>query len=188
VLQRALEVDQQSGSEEVVATSIKNLAYAHWNLNDYDIAQWHLQNALACFEKTQGLQGSDVTNIKTDLAELAQLICFSAIATSTLETSATSARGLGAKRVEKQDDDEEEKRQGELRRAQEQLKKCLEDADYMAAAAVKEKNSALMSAEPKPVEKEEEQEEGEMLQAELRRARDQPKKEVEEEDYTGAST
>ena len=78
VLQRALVVDQQSGSEEDVATSIKNLGYAYWNLGDYVIAQRHLENALACFERTQGLQGSDVTNIQTDLAELAGIIADSA--------------------------------------------------------------------------------------------------------------
>ena len=78
VLQRALVVDQQSGSEEDVATSIKNLGYAYWNLRDYVIAQRHLENALACFERTQGLQGSDVTNIQTDLAELAGIIADSA--------------------------------------------------------------------------------------------------------------
>ena len=74
VLQRALVVDQQSGSEEDVATSIKNLGYAYWNLEKYDIAQEYLENAFACFERTQGLQGSDVTNIQTDLAELARII------------------------------------------------------------------------------------------------------------------
>ena len=74
VLQRALVVNQQSGSEEDVATSIKNLSYAYYNLRDYAIAQRHLENAFACFEWTQGLQGSDVTNIQTDLAELAGII------------------------------------------------------------------------------------------------------------------
>lgn len=74
VLERALVIDQQSGSEEDVATSIKNLGYAYWNLGDYAIAQRHLENALAIFERTQGLQGSDVTNIPTDLAELAGII------------------------------------------------------------------------------------------------------------------
>ena len=74
VLKRALLIDQQRGSEEDVATSIKNLGYASWNLGDYAIAQRHLENALAIFERTQGLQGSDVTNIQTDLAELAGII------------------------------------------------------------------------------------------------------------------
>jgi len=74
VLKRALVIDQQSGSEEDVATSIKHLGYAYYNSGDYDIAQRHLENALACFERTQGLQGSDVTNIQTDLAELAGII------------------------------------------------------------------------------------------------------------------
>ena len=74
VLKQALLIDQQRGSEEDVATSIKNLGYAYWNLGDYVIAQRHLENALACFERTQGLQGSDVTNIQTDLAELAEII------------------------------------------------------------------------------------------------------------------
>ena len=45
-----------------------------YNLGDYAIAQRHLENAWACFERTQGLQGSDVTNIQTDLAELAGII------------------------------------------------------------------------------------------------------------------
>ena len=74
VLQRALVVDQQSGSEEDVATSIKNLGYAYWNLGDYVIAQRHLENALACFERTQGLQGCDVTSIQIDLAQLAGIL------------------------------------------------------------------------------------------------------------------
>ena len=78
VLKQALLIDQQRGSEEDVATSIKNLGYAYWNLGDYAIAQRHLENALACFERTQGLQGSDVTNIQTDLTELAGLIAASA--------------------------------------------------------------------------------------------------------------
>ena len=78
VLHRALVLDQQRGSEEDVATSIKNLGDAYWNLGDYVIAQRHLENALACFERTQGLQGSDVTNIQTDLAELAGIIADSA--------------------------------------------------------------------------------------------------------------
>ena len=74
VLHRALVVDQQRGSEEDVATSIKHLGYAYWNLKDYVIAQRHLQNALVRFERTQGLQGSDVTKIQADLAELAGII------------------------------------------------------------------------------------------------------------------
>ena len=78
VLKQALLIDQQRGSEEDVATSIKNLGYAYWNLEDYVIAQRYLENALACFERTQGLQGSDVTNIQTDLAELAGIIADSA--------------------------------------------------------------------------------------------------------------
>ena len=78
----------------------------------------------------------------------------SQLATGPAVTSGTLARGAAAKRVEK-DDEEEEKRQAELRRAQDQLKKCLEDADYTGAAAAKEKISALMSAEPKFVEEKE---------------------------------
>ena len=71
--------------------------------------------------------------------------------------------------VEKEEE-EEKKRQAELRRAQDQLKKCLEDVDYTGAAAVKEKIAALMSAAPS-VEKEEEEKK---RQAELRRAQDCP--------------
>ena len=74
VLKRALVIDQHGGSEEDVATSIKNLGYAYYNLRDYVTAQRHLENALACFQRTQGLQGSDVTNTQTDLAELAGII------------------------------------------------------------------------------------------------------------------
>ena len=81
--------------------------------------------------------------------------------------------------VEKEE--EVKKRQAELRRAQDQLKKCLEDEDYMGAVAVKEKIAALMSATPS-VEKEEEK-----RQAKLRRAQDQLKKCREEEDYKGAA-
>ena len=65
-------------------------------------------------------------------------------ATGLTLTSATLARSASAKRVEKADE-EEEKRQAELRRAQDQLKKCLEDEDYTGAAAVKENIAALMS-------------------------------------------
>ena len=74
VLQRALVVDKQNGSEEDVATSIKHLGYAYWNLGEYVIAQRHLENALAYFERSQGLQGSDVTSIQRDLAELRGMI------------------------------------------------------------------------------------------------------------------
>ena len=49
-----------------------------------------------------------------------------------------------AKRVEKEDE-EEEKRQVELRRAQDQLKKCRDDEDYTGAAAEQENIAALMS-------------------------------------------
>ena len=56
-------------------------------------------------------------------------------ATGPTVRSAILARGAAAKRVEKEVR-EEEKRQGELRRAQDQLKKCLEDEDYTGAAAV----------------------------------------------------
>jgi protein-arginine kinase activator protein McsA len=75
----------------------------------------------------------------------------------------------------------------ELRRAQDQLKKCLEDEDYMGAAASKEYIAALMTrgAAAKRVEKEDEEEE--KRQAELRRAQDQLKKCLEDEDYTGAA-
>ena len=73
VLKRALGIDQQSGIEEDVDTSIKNLGDAYYNSKDYAIAHRHLDNAFACYERTQGLQGSDVTNIQTDLAELADL-------------------------------------------------------------------------------------------------------------------
>jgi len=75
-------------------------------------------------------------------------------------TSGMLARDAAAKRVEKEDE-EEEKRQAELRRAQDQLRKCLEDEDYTRAAIVKEHIAALMR------------------QAELRRAQDQPKKRLE---------
>ena len=148
-------------------------------------------------------------------------------ATGPTVTLTTPARGAAAKRVEKENEEEEEKRQLELRRARDQLKKCLEDEDYTGAAAVKENIAALMSAEPcsprnhgrskadlsavtaaghgsqpatgptvtsatlarsasaKRVEKEDEEEE--KRQAELRRAQDQLKKCLEDEDYTGAA-
>ena len=60
--------------------------------------------------------------------------------------TATIARGALAKRVEKEE--EEEKRQADLRRVKDQLKKCLEDEDYRGAAAAKENIATLMSAEP----------------------------------------
>ena len=74
MLKRALVIDQQSGSEDDVATSMKSLGYAYNNLGEDASAQRHLEDALACFERTQGPQGSDVTNIRTDLAELAEII------------------------------------------------------------------------------------------------------------------
>ena len=112
---------------------------------------------------------------------------------------ATLTRDASAKRVEKEDE-EEEKRQAELCRAQDQLKKRLEDEDYTGAAAVKENIAALMSAGPgsqrnhvasatsardaasKRVEREEEK-----RRAELFRAQEQVKKCIEEEDYRGAA-
>ena len=66
-------------------------------------------------------------------------------ATGPTVTSGTLARGAAAKCVEK-DDEEEEKRQAELRRAQDQLRMCLEKEDYTGAATMKEKIAALMSA------------------------------------------
>ena len=50
------------------------------------------------------------------------------------------------KLVEEVEDDEEQERQAELRRAQDQLQKCLQDQDYTGAADAQEKISALMSA------------------------------------------
>jgi hypothetical protein len=50
--------------------------------------------------------------------------------------SALLARGEATKRVENEDA-EGKKRDAELRRAQDQLNKCLEDVDYTGAAAVK---------------------------------------------------
>ena len=101
-------------------------------------------------------------------------------ATGPAVASAPLARGEAAKRVENED---KEKREAELRRAQDQLKKSLEDVDYTGAAAVKEKIAALMSAAPS-VEKEEEEKQH---QAELQRAQDQLKKCLEDVDYTGAA-
>ena len=51
------------------------------------------------------------------------------------------------KLVEEVEDDEEQKRQAELRRAQDQLQKCLADEDYTRAATAKGNIAALMSAE-----------------------------------------
>ena len=48
---------------------------------------------------------------------------------------------------EKEEEEEEEKRQAELLRAQNQLKKCLDDEDYTGAAAVKAYVSELMGAD-----------------------------------------
>ena len=56
-------------------------------------------------------------------------------ATGLTVTSAFLPEGAAAKRVEKEDE-EEERRRAELRRAHDQLQKCLEEADYMGAAAV----------------------------------------------------
>ena len=78
-------------------------------------------------------------------------------------------------------EEEEKQHQAELQRAQDQLKKCLEDQDYTGAAAVQEKIAALMSAAPS-VEKEEEK-----RQTQLRRAQDQLKKCIEDGDYLGAA-
>ena len=98
-------------------------------------------------------------------------------ATGPAVTSAILGRGVAVRHVA-EDDEEEEKRHAQLRRVKDQLKKCLEDEDYMGAASVKENIAAIMSAEPfargevaKRVEKEDE--EDEKRQAELRRAQDQ---------------
>ena len=74
VLQQALVVDKQKGSAEDVATSNKNLGYAYWNLGEHANAQQHLEKALVLFERSQGLQGSDVTSIRSELAELRGII------------------------------------------------------------------------------------------------------------------
>ena len=97
-----------------------------------------------------------------------------------------------------------EKRQAELRRAQDQLRKLLEEEDYTGAAAVKESIAALMSARPcsqtatgpiassatltrhadaKRVVGEKEHK----RRAELLRAQEHLEKCVEEKDYKGAA-
>ena len=58
------------------------------------------------------------------------------------------ARPWSARRVEKAAEEEEDKRQAELSRVRDQLKKCLAEEDYTGAAAVKANIAALMSAEP----------------------------------------
>ena len=68
-----------------------------------------------------------------------------------------------------EEEGEEEKRQAELRRFQDQLKKFIAEEDYTGAAAVKESIAALMR------------------QAELRLVQDQLKKLIAEEDYTGVA-
>jgi DNA relaxase NicK len=100
-------------------------------------------------------------------------------------TGPTVTSATGPKRVEKKQNEEEAKRHVELRRAQDQLKKCLEDVDYMGAAAVKEKIAALMSAAPS-FEKEEEEEE-KRHQAEHQLAQHQLKKCLEDVNYLGAA-
>ena len=52
------------------------------------------------------------------------------------------------KEQEEEKEEEEEKRQAELHRAQDQLKKCLEDEDYRGAAVAKANMTALMRAAP----------------------------------------
>ena len=47
-------------------------------------------------------------------------------------------------------EEDEERRQAELRRAHDQLQKCIAEADYMAAVTMKEKIDALRSGEPCP--------------------------------------
>jgi protein-arginine kinase activator protein McsA len=107
-------------------------------------------------------------------------------------------KGKGCKRGGGEEDEEEEKRQAELRRAQDQLKKCLDDEDYTGAAAVKENIAALMSAGPCSQRNHGRssavtaaghgsREEEEKRRAELLRAQDQLKKCLEEEDYRGAA-
>ena len=60
------------------------------------------------------------------------------LATGPTVAQAALAAGAAAKRVEEEDEEEEkEKRQAELRGAQDQLKRCLEDEDYTGAAAMK---------------------------------------------------
>ena len=85
---------------------------------------------------------------------------------------------------------EEEKRQEDLRRVKDELTTCLEDEDCKGAAATKENVVALTAtiargALAKHAEKEAGEEE-EKRQADLRRVKDQLKKCLEDEDYTGA--
>ena len=60
--------------------------------------------------------------------------------------SADLVAGAAARRFEKADDDDEEKRQAQLRRAQDELKKCLADNDFQGAADAQGDIAALMSA------------------------------------------
>ena len=69
-------------------------------------------------------------------------------------TSLSVASGAAAECIEK-NAEEKEKREAQLRRARHQLKMCLDNADYFAAAAVQEKIDALRGAELKLVEEEE---------------------------------
>ena len=111
---------------------------------------------------------------KADRSAVAAASRGSQPATGPSVTSATLGMGASAKRVEKEDE-EQEKRQSELRRAQDQLKKCVEDEDYTRAAAMKSLIATLTrEASAKRVEKEDEEEE--KRQAELRRVQDQFKK------------
>ena len=57
-----------------------------------------------------------------------------------------SAAGPMTKETEEKEKDE--KREEELRRAQDQLKKCLEDEDYRGAAVAKANMTVLMSSAP----------------------------------------
>ena len=101
-----------------------------------------------------------------------------------------SATGPIGKEKE-QEEEKEDKRQAELPRAQEKLTKCLQDEDHTGAAVGKANITALVSAapcsqghSPRPTAEEQEQEN---RQEELRQAKEQLQKCVEDEDYIGAA-
>ena len=62
--------------------------------------------------------------------------------------SATGPIRKEKEQEEEKEEQEKEKRQAELRHAQGQLKKCLEDEDYRGAAVAKANMTALMCAAP----------------------------------------
>ena len=87
-----------------------------------------LTRAVPCSQRSHGRS-------KADCSAATATDHGSQLTTGPTVTPASSARGAAAKRVEKHEE-KEETHQAELRRAQDRLKRCVEEEDYTGAAVV----------------------------------------------------